>query len=366
MPVLDELEAYVKAAHDDPTPLLLSHRDSDKKNFMRTPAGELILVDWDSAGPVNPRHDLANEALVWAGVHLGDPDPTIARAFADAYRSASGMGEEFHATDLAELVALRLGWFEFNVHRALGERIRDDSDRQLGENAIRRNIEQLPRFAPLARRVARRPHGLGVYGGRHRRRLTFPATPALSRMQARYPYTRARPHNPADDHPHTRLRVVHIAALALGCALLLSRAGAPPRVTAQTPDDAFVERVLASLTPDERVGQLVMVNFVGDDVSASSDIAALIRDYQRRRRARHREQRQHRQPRRHRRTARRPRQRPPAARVRRDRAHRQRERRVLPAALIATDNEGDLFPFTNVTQRLHGHPEQHDDRRHVE
>jgi hypothetical protein len=56
------------------------------------------------------------------------------------------MGEEFHPTDLAELVALRLGWFEFNVHRALGERIRDDSDRQLGENAIRRNIEQLPRF----------------------------------------------------------------------------------------------------------------------------------------------------------------------------------------------------------------------------
>jgi hypothetical protein len=34
--------AYVKAAHDDPTPLLLSHRDSDKKNFMRTPASELI------------------------------------------------------------------------------------------------------------------------------------------------------------------------------------------------------------------------------------------------------------------------------------------------------------------------------------
>ena len=57
LPVLDELEAYVKAAHGDPTPLLLSHRDSDKKNFMRTPAGELILVDWDAAGPVNPRHD---------------------------------------------------------------------------------------------------------------------------------------------------------------------------------------------------------------------------------------------------------------------------------------------------------------------
>lgn len=77
----------------------------------------------------------------------------------------------------------------------------------------------------------------------------------------------------------TRLRVVHIAALALGCILLLDRASAPRRIVAQAPDNAFVERALASLTPEERVGQLVMVNFVEDDVSASSDIAALIRDY---------------------------------------------------------------------------------------
>jgi Ser/Thr protein kinase RdoA (MazF antagonist) len=62
-----ELEAYVRGAHEDATPLLLSHRDSDQKNYMRTPAGELVLVDWDAAGPVNARHDLANHALVWAG-----------------------------------------------------------------------------------------------------------------------------------------------------------------------------------------------------------------------------------------------------------------------------------------------------------
>jgi hypothetical protein len=147
LPVLRELEAYVTAAHNDPTSLLLSHRDSDKKNFMRTPAGELILVDWDAAGPVNPRHDVANEALVWAGVHLGDPDAAVARAFVDAYRRAADTNEAFQATDLAELVSVRLGWFDFNVRRALGERVRDESDRQVGLNVVRRNVEQLPRFA---------------------------------------------------------------------------------------------------------------------------------------------------------------------------------------------------------------------------
>jgi hypothetical protein len=147
LPVLSDLEAYVAAAHNDPTPTLLSHRDSDKKNFMRTPTGKLILVDWDAAGPVNHRHDVANEALVWAGVHLGDPDVNLARAFVNAYRRAAGTNETFQAYDLAELVSVRLGWFAFNVRRSLGERVRDDADRQLGVNVLRRNVEQLPRFA---------------------------------------------------------------------------------------------------------------------------------------------------------------------------------------------------------------------------
>ncbi len=57
----------------------------------------------------------------------------------------------------------------------------------------------------------------------------------------------------------------------------------PSPARAQTPpagvDPAMVERVVASLSVDERIGQLVMVNFVGNDVSANSDIATLIRDF---------------------------------------------------------------------------------------
>lgn len=147
LPVIGELEAYVVAAHSDRTGLLLSHRDSDAKNFMRAPSGALLLVDWDQAGPVNPRHDLANTALVWAGVHRGDPDPTVARALVDAYRRGGGVAEPFRPTDLADLVALRIAWFDFNVHRALGERVRDESDRELGAAVVRRNVTQLPRFA---------------------------------------------------------------------------------------------------------------------------------------------------------------------------------------------------------------------------
>jgi beta-N-acetylhexosaminidase len=145
-----------------------------------------------------------------------------------------------------------------------------------------------------------------------------------------------------------RSRSARVLALTLVVALVVCRAERPPETHAQGADDAFVDRVLASMTPDERVGQLVMVNFVGDDVSATSDIAALLRDFE-----------------------------VGAVLVtasngnivNRDdtagqlaaltnglqqRAYEATRRSAgggeyfLPV-LIATDNEGDLFPFTNVT-----------------
>ena len=81
-------------------------------------------------------------------------------------------------------------------------------------------------------------------------------------------------------HPHSYVRATFVLVAIAACALVCVRSVASPlAVRAQGADDAYVERVLASLSPDERVGQLVMVNFVGDDVSATADIAALLRDY---------------------------------------------------------------------------------------
>ena len=119
LPVIAEAEAYIAAAHADRLPLLLGHRDADKKNFVRAPDGALLLVDWDAAGPVHPRHDLANTALTWAGAHLGEPDPALLRAFFDGYRAAGGAPHVFAASDLAEMLATNLRWVDFIARRAL-------------------------------------------------------------------------------------------------------------------------------------------------------------------------------------------------------------------------------------------------------
>ncbi len=70
----------------------------------------------------------------------------------------------------------------------------------------------------------------------------------------------------------------HACAAVIAVAALASTLGIEAS-SAQEADAVAIDRVLASLSVDERVGQLVMVNFVGDDVSESSDIAALIRDF---------------------------------------------------------------------------------------
>ena len=53
---------------------------------------------------------------------------------------------------------------------------------------------------------------------------------------------------------------------------------APARATEVQPDlDARVENLLASMTVEERVGQLFLVTFVGNEIGPGSDIAQLVR-----------------------------------------------------------------------------------------
>ncbi|MBI5290014.1 MAG: phosphotransferase [Chloroflexi bacterium] len=150
-----ELEAYVEASRSDTTPLIMSHRDADQKNWMKTPAGELLLVDWDAAGRVHPRHEVAGLALRWAGVGLAEPDWKIVRAWIRAYRAAGAELDRIQPGDLGEFVSVAIWWFEYNVRRALGERARDEADRRLGIDMTRREFKSLPRVLGSIERWAR-------------------------------------------------------------------------------------------------------------------------------------------------------------------------------------------------------------------
>lgn len=92
---------------------------------------------------MHPRHEVANLALTWAGVHLGEPDWNVARAWIAAYREAGGALERIVPGDLAEFVIVTVGWFEYNVRRAIGAG--DDAERKAASDLVRRGFKDLPR-----------------------------------------------------------------------------------------------------------------------------------------------------------------------------------------------------------------------------
>lgn len=79
-----------------------------------------------------------------------------------------------------------------------------------------------------------------------------------------------------------RLQVYILVGLSLLLALVLS-SSRPVQVEAQEnpaePDPIVIETIFAAMTPAERVGQLFMVSFRGNNVTSSSEIAELIQRY---------------------------------------------------------------------------------------
>lgn len=111
---------------------VISHRDLDQKNVLWPDERSPLIVDWESAGPINPTVELADVALNWSGLTVGEPDPSIFRAVLAGYRGAGGTLHDEPRDALYALLARWLAWLEFNIHRSLGEAAWTTTERDLG------------------------------------------------------------------------------------------------------------------------------------------------------------------------------------------------------------------------------------------
>ena len=83
-----------------PTDLQLCHRDLWADNLLRTRDGELVVLDWENAGPAAPAQELAI-----ALVEFGCGEPKRMRALHEAYVDAGGPGRLTGPHDLTMLIA---------------------------------------------------------------------------------------------------------------------------------------------------------------------------------------------------------------------------------------------------------------------
>jgi hypothetical protein len=109
-------------------PLVPSQRDLHPPNLIACPYGRQVVVDWDAAGPMNAREDVAKWAVVWASPPGAAPVREAVRAFVAGYRAAGGRFVSRGLRDLTHHVRSLLWWTGYNIGRDLGDDPGPDPD----------------------------------------------------------------------------------------------------------------------------------------------------------------------------------------------------------------------------------------------
>jgi len=99
-------------------PRVGSHRDLNAHNVLFG-GGDLVLVDWDAAGPIWPPWELACYATLWSARRNGNYDLDAAVAFLAGYRGGGGDISGDEADTLPRLVDNVESWTKKNVRWAV-------------------------------------------------------------------------------------------------------------------------------------------------------------------------------------------------------------------------------------------------------
>ncbi len=139
---IELLEEIARRGHAAPASgQAWSHRDLDAKNLLRDASGELIVIDWDAAGPIDPRWDVVGVAMDWSGVREGRFSPQSFEAMLDAYALAGGQPGSVGLDSFAGWSEGVLDWLWFNLERSGAS---DPGERRLGESEVGHSARFLP------------------------------------------------------------------------------------------------------------------------------------------------------------------------------------------------------------------------------
>jgi Ser/Thr protein kinase RdoA (MazF antagonist) len=124
---------------------VVSHRDLEPKNVIWR-GGEPTLIDWESAGFINPMHDLVETALYWSDGGGGAYDAEKFKAFIAGYISAAGPVEADWRVILDMGLGSKLGWLDYSLKRSLGIECADEAERRMGTAHVFGTLEMLREY----------------------------------------------------------------------------------------------------------------------------------------------------------------------------------------------------------------------------
>jgi Ser/Thr protein kinase RdoA (MazF antagonist) len=128
--------------------MIISHRDLDPKNVMwieDTP----IIIDWESAGFVNPMHELIETAIYWSESETGDINKDRFLEFIKAYKNIFGALHANWRMVLLNGFSGKLGWLEYSLKRSLGIECTDKEEQNLGTSQVIETINSIKHYSSM-------------------------------------------------------------------------------------------------------------------------------------------------------------------------------------------------------------------------
>ena len=124
--------------------MVISHRDIDLPNVLWNQDNELVLIDWESAGLVNPVMEVIDTAWNWSG---GQKYFDIEKfnIFIETYKKHNGKLIDFEKALNADYKA-KFGWLEYNLKRICEIECIDEEEKKLGESEVIRTIDEINKF----------------------------------------------------------------------------------------------------------------------------------------------------------------------------------------------------------------------------
>lgn len=132
--------------------MVISHRDLDPKNILwieDTP----IIIDWESAGFVNPMHELIEMAIYWSESETGDIDKKRFLEFIRAYKNIFGVLDTNWTMVLLNGFSGKLGWLEYSLKRSLLIECTDKEEQNMGTNQVTETINSIKHYASMISEV---------------------------------------------------------------------------------------------------------------------------------------------------------------------------------------------------------------------
>ena len=126
----------------DADDLVICHRDLHPDNVLADPAEELVVVDWDNAGPAAPGRELAQMLFDWF-CDGPEADLDAMRLLYESYLDSGGPGRVTGPADFSMLLATRINFFLLQTRIAIDPRT-DPRTRERAEHEIDEALRILP------------------------------------------------------------------------------------------------------------------------------------------------------------------------------------------------------------------------------